>query len=184
MYIRGKGKYKAGVATKEMYKHYKNNVEKNSVYDVTKTVYTKILKEINSKIMNLIITTNYEFVMPYRLGTLSIKKFKTRLKLDENGNLIKSKLPVDYGKTNLLWKLDPEAKAKKKVIYFLNEHTDGYRHVFHWDKRSSNITNKSIYTFKASRENNRNINKALLTIEGLDFFEFKKTYIFRKDKIN
>jgi hypothetical protein len=182
MFIRTKGKYKADVGSKDFYKHYKSTIEKKTVYDVEKALFTKILKEINTEIMKLIITSNYEFTMPYRLGTLSIKKFKTKLKLDKNGDLIKSKIPIDYGKTLALWRVNPEAKLNKKVIYFLNDHTDGYRYTFHWNKTVSNIKNKSAYQFKASRNNNRMINKALLTIEGLDFFEYK-TYSYRPKSI-
>lgn len=182
MFKRTKGKYKAEVATTNFYKYYISNIEKGTVYDIDKTLFTKILKDINKEIMKLIVTTNYEFVMPYRLGTLSIKKFKTKLKLDTDGNLIKSNIPIDYGKTLALWKVSPEAKEAKKVVYFLNKHTDGYRYTFHWDKKIAVLKNKSAYQFKASRANNRMINVALLTIEGLDFFEFKKYNYTNKNK--
>lgn len=180
MFIRTKGKYKADVATKEMFNCYQNRIEKKSIYDIEKKIFVAILKRINGRIIENIITTNYEFVMPFRLGTLSVKKFKTRLKLDADGNLVKSKIPVDYGKTLALWKVNPEARAAKKLVYFLNDHTDGFRYTFNWDKRTCNVRNRSIYCFKASRKNNRNINVALSTIEHLDFFEYKKYIIVKK----
>jgi len=179
---RSKGKFKSSVATNDFYKYYKTNIEKDSVYDISKKEYTAILKDINKEIMQLIITTNFEFQMIPNMGNLSIRKAKSKLKLDKEGNLIKSKIPVDYGKTNALWRADPEAKKKKKLVYFLNDHTEGFRFKFFWDKNNCKVTNKAYYNFRASRDNNRAINVAINTIDHLDYFEFRKNLIIRKEK--
>lgn len=166
------GKHKKDVSTKNFYKYYTKHTPKNSVYNLTPRLYGTILKEINAEIMKLIITTNFEYQIVPKLGTLSIKKFKTKLVLDEEGNLVKTRLSIDFGKTNALWKADPIAKENRKVVYHINRHTDGYRYKFYWNKKYSTVKNKSFYTFKAARDNNRMIATAINTIPNLDYFEF------------
>jgi len=166
------GKHKADISTKNFYRYYVKNTPKNSIYNLTPRQYGNILKDINIEIMKLIITTNFELQITPRLGTLSIKKFKTKLVLDKNGDLIKTRLSIDFGKTNALWKVDPEAKKNKKVVYHINRHTDGYRYKFYWNKKYCAVKHKSFYTFKAARDNNRMIASAINTIPNLDYFEF------------
>jgi len=176
------GKHKADIASIDFYNFYKSQIEKNTVYDIPKKQFTDVLKFINSSIARKIVTENFEFQMTPRMGTISIKKFKTKLQLDENGNLIKRKLPIDYGRTNALWAANPEAKKNKKLVYFLNDHSNGYRYKFTWDKTSCITRNKSFYSFKASREHNRSIAVALFTIDNLDYFEFNNNKAFKSVK--
>ncbi len=181
-YIRSKGKRNATVTTKDFYKFYKKSIEKKTVYDITKTQYTAIIKYLNEEISKMIITENFEYSLVPNMGTLCIRKFKKKLKLDKDGKLIKTKLQVNYHATKTLWSMNPEAKKLKKLVYFINEHSDGYIFKFYWDKSNCRTLNKSFYLFKASRTNNRAINIASATIEHLDYFEFKKSPIIRRDK--
>ncbi len=177
------GVHKADITSIDFYKFYRTQIEKNTVYDIPKKKFTDILKYINYEIAKRIVTENFEYSMSPRLGSISIKKFKTKFKLDEKGNLIKRKLPVDYGRTNALWKINPEAKKAKKLVYFLNDHSNGYRYKFTWDKSTCIVKNKSFYSFKASREHNRSIAVALFTIENLDYFEFNNNKPFKRTKV-
>lgn len=183
MKLRTKGKRNASVTTKDFYKFYKSSIEKNTVYDITKTQYTAILKYLNTEISKLIITENFEYSIVPNMGILCIRKYKKKLKLDEKGNLIKTKLPVNYMATKQLWERDPKMKEAKKLIYFINEHSDGYMFKFFWDKTNCRTTNKNFYMFKASRTNNRLINTAISTIEHLDYFEFSKIHFKRKENV-
>lgn len=112
---------------------------------------------INKKIANSIIKKSFELRMPYRLGFLRVKAFKQNIKFTEDGKLDTQKNPIDWKATKDLWKeLYPnktaaELKAipNKKLIVHVNEHSNGYTMKWHWDRRTSNLVNQSVYVFKA-----------------------------------
>ena len=105
------------------------------------------------------------YKLPCKLGTHSIKKYKEEIFLDAEGKPLTKFLSVDYVATKLLWKDDPEAKANKIRIYNLNDHTDGYRYRFYWDKKngSTQVNLKGIlgYNFILTRDNKRKMAKVI-----------------------
>ena len=110
--------------------------------------------------------------MPYKIGRLRIRKYKPKIKINEDGTLDKSKLFVDYANTNKLWSTNKEAKKNKKLVFHLNDHSNGYQHRWFWEKRESNIPNHSAYCFLPSRLNKRTLAKALKDENtDIDFFE-------------
>ena len=90
-----------------------------------------------------IIEDNLPFKMPCRLGVLRVKKSKMNYK-DKN------KLKVD-------WKTSKEAN---KIVYHLNDHTNGYKFRFWWEKRGP-IKNLSVYSFTPIREYKRLLSSIL-----------------------
>ena len=44
----------------------------------------------------------------------------------------------------------------------MNEHSDGVRYCFNWGLRNIMLKNKSYYVLKMTRENKRNLYKAIL----------------------
>ena len=94
-----------------------------------------------------------EFKMPYRLGTLRIKKKKMNYSK-------KNKLKINWLETN----------KHKKVIYHLNDHTDGFNYRWFWSKINAVIKNKSVYSFQATRTNKRRL-AGLLKNKKVDYFE-------------
>jgi len=105
--------------------------------------YKSICKQFNKEIMNHIIDENGVFKMPGRLGKLRIRKSKMNYQ-DKN------KLKVD-------WKNSREAG---KLVYYLNDHTDGYKFRFWWEKRGP-IQNLSYYSFTPTREHKRELSATL-----------------------
>lgn len=81
-----------------------------------------------------------ELKMPHRLGTLGIVKYRPK---KYNGK----SLSVDFKTTRLLG----------KTIYYLNNHSDGYKYRLFWHKELTN--NSSIYHYAVSmvRANKRKL---------------------------
>jgi hypothetical protein len=155
---RGKGKVEVHYGRADMYKYYTEEIKgKPEMYQVSYSDYTKVLNKFNKDISKAIMEDAYEYILPKRLGTIRIKKYKPKLKLDEEGNLKTKYLPVNWKATNDLWASNPEAKASKKRVYHLNNHSDGYRYIWYYSTYRSNLPNKSLYRFIPTRTNKREL---------------------------
>lgn len=158
---RTKGKHITDVKTKDLYNHYIDNIPKieslsggitSGSYDIKEQEYSKILKDINSSIIEIIILENFEFKLPYFLGILSMKQKKVVYKLRRNGDLNTRKLAVDYKALKELWSRDEEARKNKTLVFHTNEHSDGYRISFFWSKMGANTIGIAAYYFMACRK--------------------------------
>ena len=98
----------------------------------------------------------FEFLLPRRLGTMRIKKYKTKIKIDDSGKIIGSLSP-NWAATKELWSNDSQARENKKMVYHTNEHSDGYQYKWHFSNYRSNCVNKSAYIFVPSRTNKRRL---------------------------
>ena len=76
-------------------------------------------------------------------GKENINEFLNESQFDENGNPI---LPPNWAKTKELWEKNPEAKAKKQLVYCTNDHTNGIRYKIIWSKRRVLVENKTLYS--------------------------------------
>jgi len=167
---RSEGKKKADIGNKDLYEFYISQLkpvesiaggETLGSYDIKAKLYGEILRELNSSIFDLIILENFEFKIPYGLGKLSMVQKKVKFKLDENGELKTKNLAVNYKETNQLWKENPEAREKKTLIFFTNEHTNGNRMSYLWSKRGAKCQGLESYYFLACRTIKRKPNKFL-----------------------
>jgi hypothetical protein len=178
---RGKGKYNNDFGSKDCYDKYIESIDKkdlplgsdykNTSYFVSFNTYKKILKQMNKLVMNALINDNAEFTMPYRMGELSVKKRKVKIKLDSEGNVIKKAIPVDYKATKELWAKDPEAQKNHTKIYLFNEHFDGYKCLFYWKKKDINTRGIKPYCFRPTREYKRELAKQIKNNPNIDFYE-------------
>lgn len=178
---RTKGKYNSNFGAKDCYLKYISGLDKQDLpfgtnykdtsYDIKFTLYKQIVKDLNKKVIEALILKNYEFTIPFRMGELSVKKRKTKVRLDENGNVLKSKLPVDYKATKELWAIDPQAKEEHIKIYLFNEHFDGYRCLFYWKKRDINTSGIKPYCFRPTREHKRNLAFQIKNNPDIEFYE-------------
>jgi hypothetical protein len=159
---RGPGRYKTDFGRIDMYKSYLKSIKgKKEFYNITSKEYSKILDMFNKNISKIIMENSYEFILPRRLGIIRIKKYKQKINLDENGNIINRAFKVDFKSTLDLWSNDEEAKLNKTKVYHLNNHTEGYRCFWYFSNYRCNLTNKSLYKFIPTRANNRNLAKLL-----------------------
>jgi hypothetical protein len=136
---------------------------------IDKQLFAKIAKETNQEIINLIIEKNFEYLMPCNLGILSIKKALAVPRLRKDGKLA-SNLTMDYKATRELWLTNPEARALKKKVFNLNEHSNGFRYSFYWSKKESTAMGKSVYMFKTVRANSRLITQKTKENPHLDYY--------------
>ena len=166
---RGNGKYRADCLSNDIYKYYCETC--GNKLGLSKTEFIDILKKLNDAKFDLIINEAWIFKIPSRLGLFRIRKRKTKFILDKDGNLDTKYLNVDYKATKDLWATDEEARKEKKLIFHFNEHTDGYKFPWYWDKRISNAKNQSLYKVIITRTHNRYKCKVLKSNTKIDYFE-------------
>lgn len=148
-------------------------------YDVSQAVHGLVMKDFALAIINLMLFKNFEFRMPYRLGYLTVRKNKIVPKLDNDGKFIKSSMPIDFGACYKLWNEMYPGKTRqelseikdKPLVYYWNEHTDGYIMRIFWDKRVTKVKNSSIYSFKPVRNIQLYIGGVILNNPQLDFYK-------------
>jgi len=149
---RGPSKIKVDCGRMDMYKHYLK-LDKNN--NASYSEYAKVLNAFNKKISEKIMKESFEFIIPYRLGNLRIKKYKPSIKVDKNGNLNYKRLNPNWKATKELWNKDKEAKNTKKIVFHTNDHSDGYNYKWHFSNYRSNCANRSVYSFIPTRTNKR-----------------------------
>ena len=133
---RGEGNYKKDFGSNDVYTHYKDKVI--SELQVDKQKFRKICDEFNKLLIDEILVNSEEMRLPYRLGTIRIKKSK--MKYDD-----KNKLKIDWAASRKLG----------KRIYHLNDHTGGYKYRFYWTKGI--VKNITAYSFIPTRTNTRTL---------------------------
>ena len=149
---RGKNKAQNAYTLKDSYKFYCEQMASNKLYKIDWELYQRLNHAFYKEIMNYIIEKSGQFKMSYRLGTLSVLKEKIDL------NKLNNKA-IDWAATN----------KYGKVIYHLNEHTDGYKYSFQWDKQT-NLPNLFFYRLVQTRNNKRRLAK-LIKSGDYDYFE-------------
>jgi len=99
--------------------------------------------------------------LPHRLGSLSVIKKKQRIRLRFDNTIDTKFLIIDWPKTWEYWKKNSEAALKKKLLYYMNDHTDGFRYKFFWDKYGINSEHIRFFSFKPSRLLSRRLPEVL-----------------------
>lgn len=173
-YKRGKGKYIVKNKVLDMYRFYIENLVGNfehTDYNITNKNYTAILRRVSELIVDQIINNNFEYTLPYRMGKLFIYKKKMKLKLDENGDLIKKYMSIDYQATKKMWLDDPKSKEDRLKVYHTNDHSNGYKYYFHWQKKDIIVKPFWYYSLKMIRDNNRYMAKCAKNDPSLDYYD-------------
>jgi hypothetical protein len=139
--------FKNCIGIREAYTHYDG--------PLAYPTFSQIIKSFNQRIMEKILFDNFEFELPYRLGSIRIKKRKYKKIADR-------KLKVDFQKT----------KEYGQTIFHLNLHTDGYYYRFFWKKENAVFVNKSVYSFTPARSVKRQLASILSDPnKEIDYFE-------------
>ena len=139
---RGKRRMPMDYTLEEIYKEYKAE-HKRDGFNIDKKTFVKIAVYFNKRAIDLILDKSRTLELPYRLGNIRIKKTMAYSK-----------------KKKINWALSNKCK---KLIYHLNEHSAGYHYKFHWSKIGCNAVNKSAYSYKSGRINERRLAKIILT---------------------
>ena len=165
------GRVKADYTAKNMYKWYKNKYPEAVDYNT----YVEFLKEFYTEVLNLIIYNGIDYIMPGRLGSLRIRKGKNFQAIYKPKDMVIHNYKPDWKKTLELWEeLYPNHSAEevkaipnKKIIYILNDHTDGSYFRWYWDKITSNVQNQTAYRFEPIRDKKREAAQAWKEIPKL-----------------
>lgn len=136
---------------RDSFKSFKEDFEESTVDYKT---YANVIKSFNQRVMEKILFEAFEFEMPYRLGSLRIRKKKTHFK--------EKTMKIDWAKTRELG----------KRVYHMNEHTNYFNYRFYWKKQHATFINKKMYSFTATRDNKRLLASILKNNEtGIDYYE-------------
>ena len=150
-YSRGKNRIQNPYTLIDTYKEYIKGIEQDSPYYVTLQEYTAINRLFWKEMSHNIINEGRQFHIPFNLGDTYVEK----IKLDYN-----NRLPID-------WQLTTRTG---KVIYNLNEHSDGYKYELKWNKKVCSFNNNYLYRLVYTRENKRLLAKNIKT-KKTDYFE-------------
>jgi hypothetical protein len=134
-----------------MYADYIKDKEPDSPLYIPYSEYRDMIELFYKEVSNNIINEGKSFHMPYQMGHTYVEK----IKLDYN-----NRLPID-------WQLTSETG---KVIYNLNEHSQGYKYELKWNKKVCNFNNNYIYRLVYTRANKRLLAKNIKTKKS-DYFE-------------
>lgn len=124
----------------DYYLSYKDYIEEGSIYDIPYQTFKAIVLDYFKYIRDEVMLHSKEVKLPCRLGTLQIIKHQ----------------PKEYTGKSLRWDWQ-STKQLGKPVYYLNEHSNGWKYRFYWCKQDCIFKNKSKYMFIASRANKRNL---------------------------
>jgi len=136
-----------------MYEEYIKEFDENHPYHISYSEYRDIVSDYLKYVSEEIVVRSMQYKLPFRLGILSVYKHKPTFKST-------NKMSVD-------WK---ETKKQGKKIYLFNNHSNGYRYRFTWNRNGGNARFLKTYAFKASRSNSRTI-ASLVKERKNDYFE-------------
>jgi len=150
---RGKNKIQNPYTLKDTYKFYCEDVRSSKIYDIPYETYKNICNDFYKEMMNHVVERNGTFKMPYRMGSLFVLKEKVNVnKL--NGHSVDWKLTNECG----------------KLVFHLNEHTNGYKYTYQWDKKETKLPNLYYYRLVPTRANKRRLAELIKTGD-YDYFE-------------
>jgi hypothetical protein len=144
----------------ETYGNKVNYVDKTCDANVQYHVWLRICKKFNHLKIQSILRGNI-FKMPCKLGSIGVIQQQQKIKFNEDGEIIKRNMCIDWNSSIILWrKLYPECKTKedfkkiknKPICYYTNEHTDGRIFRFGWKKKMSALRNRSVYLFDVGKQ--------------------------------
>lgn len=123
---------------------------------VSRSQFGIILKSINLIIADKILE-GYSFKMPSRMGILAVTKKKEYVGFKE-GKAVTNR-PIDYRATLDLWEKNPQAKEERKLVRFINKHTNGWIYKVSYNKYYANYKNKTTFSLQINRKIKRQLAK-------------------------
>lgn len=130
-YGRGPNKISNPYTMPDFYQDYLTRIDKGTSYEISYTLYKDIVSLYNKRLAKRVLEGT-PVLFPYRLGELQVVKKKMYYKTQKNKRLgIDWKNTVKYG----------------KVIHHINEHSDGYKYLFFWNRKHKGVI-KNIKSYK------------------------------------
>lgn len=145
--IRTEGKIPTHYGMRDYFKYFKSeypNIKINS------KKFSDVIKRFNEELVNLIIEENVEYKLPHLGASIAVRKDK-RIPRIVDGKL-HNPTPVDWKATNALWDTDEEAKERKLLVRYNNNHTSKYVFRINFKKYIYPFNNKKYYNFDTCRK--------------------------------
>lgn len=125
---------------KDFYKSYLNYIGDNELYYIDYKTFRAIINDYFKYLRDELLENGKELKLPCRMGTLQVVKHKPK---EYTGKSLR----IDYA----------ESKKYDKVIYHLNEHSNGFKYRVHWNKQTMLTKNKTKYQLIMTRANKRRL---------------------------
>lgn len=170
------------VSTAQSYKFYREEMDPNGIpgldYKKGMKPYYKIISGLLKLILQKVFD-GYDVKLGGKLGIIGIRGRKVEpIIVDKpDGTREIRGIAPNWGETKKLQAKDPKAKENKTKIYCFNEHSNGIKYKFYWNKIDSFITNKSYYSLTFARGARRAIPK--LVAQGKEWLivDKKEKYV-------
>lgn len=139
---RGKSKIQRDYTLRDIYKYYASE-HKNDEFSVDEKKYRDVILRFNKRAMNAILNESKELKLPYRLGSIRIRKCKM--------DIVNNRPKIDFGQSRKLG----------RTVYHLNMHSDGYYYKFYWNRTGCNAKNYRAFCFEPIRQNSRELSRII-----------------------
>ena len=167
--LRGEGRINTDFGIKDYYDYYKSKSKKPK----SKTLFDRVVYDFNKRIVEAIINEGLEFTPVKTKFTFCIRKNKRGIKLVDNK--VVNTHPIDWKTTTQLWETDEDARKKKLIIRFLNNHTSKYVFRILMLKGKGTYLNKKFFRYKPPRSFQRTLAKRILD-PNLENYEAYRQY--------
>ena len=147
---------KQSATIRDMYAQY----HKDNKNDVSYNTFKTILNEFNSELKNCLLESSEGFKMPFGLGYVQIVKYKPK-------TYTKKSLSIDY----------KSSAQYGKIIYHLNEHSNGYKYRLYWSKIPQTFPDRYKYQLQLVRQNKRHL--AQLIFNHKDYINVDDIQIYK-----
>jgi hypothetical protein len=166
--IRSEGRINSDYGIKDYYDYYKSKSKEPK----SKTLFDKVVYDFNKRIVNCIINEGLEFTPIKTQFTFCIRKHKRVIKLVDNK--VVNTHPIDWKTTTQLWEDDEDARNKKVLIRFLNNHTSKYVFRILMLKGKNNYLNKRFFRYMSPRSFKRTLAKRILDPNSENYEAYKQ----------
>jgi len=150
---RGKNKIRNPYTLPDFYEEYVSHFDEGDQYHISYSEYSGIVSDYLKYISELVVIKSMTFKLPFRMGSISVYKHKPVFQSVNN-------MSIDWKKTRELG----------KAVYNFNEHSNGFRYRFRWDRNGSLDKHLVLYAFRPSRQNARMV-ASLVKERKNDYFE-------------
>ena len=149
---RGKNKIVNPYNLADIYPDYVEWVGSKELYTLSRTDFIRVLNDFNKGVAQALLDGE-TFQTPAGMGSFRIIKSKNNMPITKSGM-------IDWVQTNKIG----------KVVYFRNQHSDGYRYKLKWEKSGQGPRNLRHYYFLPCRTFKRTLAKIIKARET-DYFQ-------------
>jgi len=152
-----------------MFKEFK---KQNPQLNIDNKQYKQVIEQINLYYIKHLLDTGNMVFIPNGLGKMMIQKNQRKLKPTKDGSSKYLRAPINW----------PESYKQGKIIYYLNESTDGFTYRYLWLKKASYIEKSSMWLLVMTKEAKRLLKERIESTEK-DYKSLYKELLSKKTNI-